>query len=388
MIFVTSYPYIGPRHIRVFDFFKKKDDLVFILPKVWKMKDGKVIMKAESRPGLNIIPARTFFFHSHYPIIRGHLKGWMPATGRLLKKMSKPGDVLFTVAEPNLLMTYLYGRLAKKLGLKHVFFTWQNVRYEERITGLKLRITKWLIKKNISLSHGAICGNIKARDVLMPYLPVGFKVITNPISGVDTEEFKPIEQSEFREKNKLRSKLILTFVGALDKRKGISTLLESFMTSLAKEPNLHLLLIGAGPLDDFVGAFVSEHGLEKSITRFPWLPNDQLPEILSSSDMFIYPSQPYGGWEEQFGYSVAEASACGLPVISTSSGSIPEKVIHGETGLLVEPGNQEAFVRAILTLASDPDLRKKMGEAGRRCIIEKFGQPIVAQKMEEFFRSL
>ena len=117
MIFITSYPYIGPRHIRVFDFFKKKNDLVFILPEVWKMKDGKVTMRPIEKPGLKIIPTPAYFFHSRHFLIGGLLKGWMPGTGSILKKLSHPGDVVYTAIEPNLLTTYLNGRLAKKLGL-------------------------------------------------------------------------------------------------------------------------------------------------------------------------------------------------------------------------------------------------------------------------------
>lgn len=388
MIFITSYPYIGPRHIRVFDFFKKKDDIVFILPKIWKMKNGKVIMKAESRPDLKIIPARTFFFHSHYPVVRGHLKGWTPAQGRIIRKMAKPGDILFTVSEPNLLMTYLSGRLAKKLGLRHVFFTWQNVPYKGRMSGLKLKLTEKLIRKNISLSSGGICGNTKAFDVLAPFIPDNFKTVIAPISGLDIDSFRPGINSDFRAKNQLEDKIVLTFIGALDKRKGITALLNSFIAALSKEPRLRLVMIGAGPLEDFIKNFISEHKIENKIIRMPWQENERLPEILCGSDIFIYPSRPFGGWEEQFGYSVAEASACGLPVISTNSGAIPDKVINGVTGFLVDPDNNKELVESILKLALDQDLRKKMGEAGRQFIVDNFSHKIIAEKIENFLRHI
>src|SRR3989344_8449312 len=122
MIFITSYPYIGERHRKVFDYFQKKDDLVLILPETWKMKDGKVVMKTETIGGIKTIPAKTYFFHSKYPIIKGHLKGWMPTTKKILKKMAHTGDIMYSVSEPNLLVTYFNAKIAKGLGLKYVFF--------------------------------------------------------------------------------------------------------------------------------------------------------------------------------------------------------------------------------------------------------------------------
>lgn len=388
MIFVTSYPYIGPRHIRVFDYFKKKSDLVFILPKIWKMKDGKVVMKPIQKAGLRIISIPVYFFHSKHFIVRGLLKGWMPSTGRIIKKMSHHGDILYTAIEPNLLVTYFNAKIAQKFGLKHAFFTWQNIPYEQRLSGWKLKLTKWLIRKNISLSSGAICGNIKAYNILKPYLPANFKVQTAPISGVDTEQFRPDIPSNFRQEHNLNEKIILTFVGALDKRKGIANLLNSFVAALKIEPRLYLVMIGAGPLEDFIKEFISQNSLEDKVLRFPWLDNEKLPEILVNSDMFVYPSRPYGGWEEQFGYSIAEAASCGLPVISTYCGSIPDLIITGETGFLIQPDNQNELVEKILILAKDQTTMKRMGESGRQFIIENFSHEIVAQKMENFLRSL
>ena len=302
--------------------------------------------------------------------------------------MSRPGDVFYTAIEPNLLVTYLNGRIAKKLGLKHVFFTWQNIEYRDRLLGLKLRLTERLIRKNVSLSSGAICGNAKALKVLKPYLPEGFKTVVAPISGVDTEQFKPGISSDFRQKNNLQDKIVLTFAGALDNRKGIATILNAFIGALAKEPRLRLVVIGTGPLEGFITDFVVQNKLDGKVVRFPWLSNDKLPEIFSNSDIFLYPSEPYGGWEEQFGYSAAEASACGLPIITTDSGSLPDLIIPDETGFLIQPKSPCELEEKILVLAASPELRKKMGESGRRFITENFSHQVVAQKMENFLRSL
>jgi len=388
MIFITGHPYVGERHRQVFDFFNKKDDLVFILPKIWKMKDGKVITKTKTDGALKIVPAETHFFHSKYPVIRGHLKGWMPATKKILKNMSHPGDILYSVSEPNLLVTYLNARIAKKLNLKHIFFTWQNVPYKERLSGLKLKLTEWLIKRNIALSKGVICGNSKALDAIRPYLPDNFPFLVAPVSGVDTERFKPNIYSDFRMRYGLEERIIVLFVGAIDYRKGIFKLIDSFVDAKSKKDSLYLFVIGAGYLDRELKAYVKKKGVAKDTTILPWIENKDLPAFFSNSDIFIYPSQRYGGWEEQFGYSIAEASASCLPVISTKTGSIEDLVINGKTGLLVGPEDVAGLTESLLKLAVDKNLRKEIGEAGREFIKSNFSHEIIAGKLENFLRTL
>ncbi|OGM99546.1 MAG: hypothetical protein A2817_01160 [Candidatus Yanofskybacteria bacterium RIFCSPHIGHO2_01_FULL_39_8b] len=388
MIFIVGYPYIGERHKRVFNFFKKKDDLVFILPEVWKMKNGKVVIRAELGGELKIVPAKTNFFHSHYPIIRGHLKGWMPAIKNILKKMAKSGDVLYTVSEPNLFGTYLNGKIADKLKLKHVIFTWQNVAYRERLSGLKLKATELLIRKNIALSRGIILGNSRALDVIRPYMPDQFPCLVSPVSGIDTKQFKPGASSDFRAQYGLENKTVVLFVGALDYRKGIFKLVDVFAEAGKQENSLHLFMIGSGPLDEELKKYVVERDMSESVTILPWIDNKDLPGYFSSSDIFIYPSQRYGGWEEQFGYSIAEASSSGLPVISTRTGSIEDLIVEDQTGMLVEPDDSAGMISAMLKLARDPVLRKSMGEAGREFIKNNFSHEIIAGKLENFLRAL
>jgi len=391
MIFIVGYPYVGERHRRVFDFFNKKDDLVLILPEVWKMKGGKVVMKADSlanESGLKIIPEKTRFFNSNHPIVKGHLKGWMPATKKILKEMARPGDILYSVSEPNLFVTYLYVKIAKKLNLKHIFFTWQNVPYKSRLSGLKLKLTEWLIKKNIALSSGVICGNIKALEVIKPYLPDNFPHLVAPVSGMDTEKFRPGIASDFRAKYDLENKTIVLFVGAIDNRKGIFKLVDAFVEAKKKEDSLHLVIIGSGPLDKELENYVRLARSDKDIIILSWIDNKDLPGYFANSDIFVYPSQPYGGWEEQFGYSIAEASSSGLPVISTKTGSIGDIVIDGKTGVLIDSENIAGLSRAIWELAQDKNLRDTMGYAGREFVTNNFSHQIIADKLENFLRNI
>lgn len=387
-IFITSYPYVYERYFKVWDYFPEKNRLVFILPKKWTAKGRQIIATTPHRDDLKILPAKAYFSHSHYPLIRGLLKGWMPSAKNIIKQQAKPGDILYTAIEPNLLTTYFNSRLAKRLGLKHVFFTWQNVSYKHRLRGLKLKVTEWLIQQTIANSSGAICGNAKAAEILQTYTGKDFKILVAPISGVDTEKFRPHLSSNFRREHQLEGKTVLTFAGVFDERKGIQTLGAAFKEALAANSQLHLVMIGVGPLKTWMEKFRRDHGLTGQVTLISWLPNEQLPEVLCAADIFVHPSEPYKGWEEQFGYAMAEASACGLPVISTRSGSIEEVILDQKSGILVEPGHAELLKEAILKLTVDPYQRGNMGMMGRMHMVGNFNHIVVAEKFHKFFNSL
>ncbi len=96
-------------------------------------------------------------------------------------------------------------------------------------------------------------------------------------------------------------------------------------------------------------------------------------------------AEPYGGWEEQFGYSMAEASLMELPVVSTRSGSIEDVVVDGKTGILVEPDNVIQLANAMVRLAMDSALRMRLGHEGRKYITRHFSHAVVAQQFFEFF---
>lgn len=387
-IFVTSYPYVYERYFKVWDYFPEKERLVFILPKIWKAKRGQITIEVPKREEIKIIPTTAFFNHSHYPLVRGLLKGWMPWGKRIIERESSPGDILYTAIEPNLLTTYFNAKLAKRLGLKHVFFTWQNVPYKTRLQGSKLKMVEGLIQKTIANSVGAICGNTKAAEILKEYVGENFKILAAPISGVNVKDFHPDISSDFRQKYNLEEKTVLTFAGVFDERKGIPALLDSFLEAYQENKNLRLVMIGVGKLKVYIEEFVKTHHFENEITLIKWLPNEQLPGVLCASDIFAHPSEPQRGWEEQFGYSMAEASACGIPVIATRSGSIEEIIIDQQSGILIEPGNSRQLKEAILKLAADRHRCGNMGMRGRRHMEENYSHEVVAEKFHQFFEKL
>ena len=95
------------------------------------------------------------------------------------------------------------------------------------------------------------------------------------------------------------------------------------------------------------------------------IPDDQLSDIYAQADIFAMTSMPHKQSIEGFGLVYLEAGAHGLPIIAHAIGGVPEAVAHGETGLLVAPGDIAALTAAFAQLIADPALRHRLGEAGR-----------------------
>ena len=388
-ILLSGYTYTRKNLIEVFDSYPEKENLFFILPKNWKEKGGKVLYEPMQRSGLNISHSRAFFFHSKYPLIGGLFKGWMPFfIFRFIKlKLTKGIDILYTNGEVNLLSTLYNAIWAKIFGVKHIFNYWENIPYEQKDKGIKLFFKKIIIRTNIALSDGALCGMHKAEEILRTFSK---EIIIGTFlhAGFNEDRFKPGLEPKIRSQLKLNDKFVLLFVGALGYRKGIHTALEAMHNLKDRFNHLHFVIVGSGEYEDNLKFKVKDLKLENDVTFIPWLKNEELPYYFNSADLFLYPSIPHEGWEEQFGYSIAEASLCELPVISTNTGSIKEVLIDGETGIMVPPGDAGKLSEAIEKIIVNRDLGEQLGKRGRQYIIENFSNKIIANKLFNLFKKV
>ncbi len=385
-ILIAGYVYIKENYFKTFAFYPEPSAINFLLPKTWKAKDGKIIFQPPNAE--NVYVSRAYFYHSHYPLIGGLLKGWLPAFPFVLRRLkrAKKLTIVFSPSEPILLTTLYQAFWSKLFGLKHIIFTWENISYENKFKGLNLLCKKIIIKLTIALSDGIVCGNHKAEEICKRLTKKQTAVI--PLSGVDVDFFRPVNGDRFLNTYNLHDKLIFSYAGAIGYRKGIHILIQAFQNVVLLIPNVHIVIAGSGEYEKEISELITELNLQEHITRIPWLNRVGLRELLSVSHVFVHPSLVYAGWEEQFGYSMAEASAMELPVISTSTGSIEEVVVDGTTGLLVKPNDKASLEEAMIRLGLDLELRKNMGCAGRQHIIQHFSYKIVAEKFYEFFKKV
>lgn len=138
---------------------------------------------------------------------------------------------------------------------------------------------------------------------------------------------------------------------------------------------------GDGPLYSQINAYTQQLGVAEHF-EFVGYVNDPRA-FMNAIEVFVLPSR----WEG-FGYVLTEAMACGKPVVAFAHSSNPEVVVSGETGILVPPGDVDAFAAAVAKLAADPALRGAMGAAGRKRVEERFTFDRCYQELESFLSGL
>ena len=148
-------------------------------------------------------------------------------------------------------------------------------------------------------------------------------------------------------------------------RKGHDVLLRAIPAILRDHPRTRFILFGQGPLHPVVARRVEEAGLSDTVL-LPGFRQD-LPDLLPCLDLLVHPATLEG-----LGVILLQAGASELPVVASAAGGIPEVVVHGETGLLVPPGDPEALSSAVSSLLADPDRARAMGEAGSARVRETF----------------
>ncbi|MBC7130484.1 glycosyltransferase family 4 protein [Candidatus Bathyarchaeota archaeon] len=199
------------------------------------------------------------------------------------------------------------------------------------------------------------------------------KVVPN---GVDPQRFKPMKVSEnFRAKLGIKGKNCILFVGNLVPRKGLNLLIEAAKNVVKENKDAYFLIAGDGPLKNSLIAYARNLNVLGNLKFFGMVSDEMLLKIYNCSDIVVLPSL-----QEGQGITLLEAQATAKPVVACKAGGTSEIVIHGETGLLVNPNSRE-LADALLTLLSDEDVRRRMGEKGRKFVSKNFSWDICARKM-------
>jgi glycosyltransferase involved in cell wall biosynthesis len=225
---------------------------------------------------------------------------------------------------------------------------------------------------------------------LSKYLPEHLNKFSELPNGVNTNYFKPaIRDIELAEKYKIKdSDKVIIFVGGLDSQhyfKGVDILLEAFSKLRSKIKDIKLLIVGDGNLKKKYQSQAKSLGISEE-TIFPgWISNEDLPGYYNLSDVFVLPSTAR---TESFGIVIAEAQACGVPVVVSNWPGSRETLKDGETGFLVNPGDVNDLANKIEKLLLDDDLRKVMGEKGRIRAVELYDWKNVIDKITEVYSNL
>ena len=206
--------------------------------------------------------------------------------------------------------------------------------------------------------------------------------------GIDVDHFCPQDSTALRKELKLENKQVIVSVGRLVHRKGQDRLIQALPEILKSVPDAHILMVGQGPYLPHLKKLVARHNLNDHVSFIGRIQYAQLPQYICAGDIFAMPSRSrfFGLEVEGLGIVYLEASACGLPVITGSSGGAPDAVLDGVTGFVVDGENDGAIAAAAIRLLNDVDGAKAMGTAGREWIIENWRWEIWSQRFNKLLQ--
>jgi glycosyltransferase involved in cell wall biosynthesis len=173
------------------------------------------------------------------------------------------------------------------------------------------------------------------------------------------------------------------YLGRLVPEKGLLDLVEALLDT---PPHIRLMLVGDGSQRPAIERRVTELSLAERVNILPAVNSAQVPETLCSFDMLVLPSRTRPNWKEQFGRVLVEAMSCGVPVLGSSSGEIPNVI--GDAGLVFPEGDVRALRAAIVGLASDPVRREALARRGRERALSHFTQRAVAERFVAVYTAM
>lgn len=234
---------------------------------------------------------------------------------------------------------------------------------------------RWVTKHALSHAGAITATGMRLAEATLPYAPRGKAVTVIPY-GVDLDVFRPAPRAQ-------RPHPIVGSVGRLSPEKGIDHLLRAVALLRDNGVTVDVVLAGDGPSRESLGRLALELKIAGRVRWIGEVAHDDVPVVLQGFDIFAMPST----WEG-FGVAAIEASAMQLPVVASDIHGIPDVVVDGETGLLVPPAAAPTLAAAIARLATDAELRERMGTAGRVYVERRYRWHDNARLMERLYDEL
>ncbi len=290
---------------------------------------------------------------------------------RLLKLWRRDTFDLLRIHSPSL---GPLGRLYKRIAQRPTVAHYHHLEADKRV---QMMLSRWALGHyDLITTDSEFCVEQLTTTFGVPRQKM---VIVYP--GVDPKYQPQARAQALQQQWELAGKTVLLYMGVLAPRKNLRFLLDVFKQAWQQQPDLVLLITGAGPQSGDLRQYAEQLGLAPVVRFTGYIDEAAKVQYYNLADIFVFPSLLEG-----FGMVVAEAMACGVPVVSSNAASLPEVV--GEAGLLVSPTDIQTFSQQIVRLAQDTALRHQLGEQGRTRIQEKFSWTTAAQQTLAAYQSV
>lgn len=306
--------------------------------------------------------------------------------GRRLVKYFKQHNPQYDIVHDN--QSLCYGLLALQKRGVNIIATVHHPITQDRDLALAAATSKgqrWLINRWYSflsmqqkvvqqLEQVITVSRQSQRDISQAFARPATQITVIP-NGVDTSIFKPLPNIA-----RLPYQLITT-ASSDQPLKGLSVLLRALKKVSDQFPLLHLIVIGKLKENGETQKELAQLDLQHKVQFKSGISNSELVEQYAQASIAVVPSLYEG-----FGLPAAEAMACGVPLICSDGGALPEVV--GDGARLVRAGDVDELVQALTELLTDAALRQQLGEKGRAHILQQLSWDCVGKKMEAFYRQV
>jgi glycosyltransferase involved in cell wall biosynthesis len=214
--------------------------------------------------------------------------------------------------------------------------------------------------------------------------------------GVNLDLFSPLPQAESKKEIAFSiDNFLITYVGRLEERKGINTLLEAI--HLVDDPRIQAVIVGGPPTEKpFLSwaelntqpfkqynDLIQQFGIENQVTFTGGKPQEELSKYYSAADVTVIPS-----YYEPFGMTAIEAMACGSSVIASRVGGLKSTVKENKVGALFDPRSAEQLAEKIKIILDQPSMNTEMRRNARPYVEENFSWKVVAKEVAQVYQEL
>jgi glycosyltransferase involved in cell wall biosynthesis len=338
-------------------------ELVAVVPPYWyEERVGVQRFERAYTSGYQMIEYPMWFNGRH------HIH-FYPGIGRIIRSF-KP-DIVHIDEEPYNFVTLHAATLARLAGAKVLFFSWQNLYRRYPIPFRLIELT------NYRLCAAGVAGNREAVGVLRRK---GYRGTLDviPQFGVDPEIYSPSKDPPAKKYP------VIGFAGRLVHEKGADILIEAVSRLKSRAPRLQI--IGNGSERSRLEHLAAYKGIRDRVTFRGQVAPADMPDTLRSLDVLVVPSRTRPNWKEQFGRIIIESMSCGVPVLGSNSGEIPNVI--GNPDLIFPEDNVDALTRKLNQLIEDQELREELSRWARQRVLDYFTQASVARRYYHVYRMM
>ena len=347
-------------------------EIILVVPKRWRF-NGHCVPSDPDKSCLRVLTSTALLAG------RAH-RAFYPALRRLVIKL-KP-DILYVNAEPESFLGFQGAWIKHRVGphMKYILMSWRNIDYPPGGFPYKMaRLHDWAEEYSLRMADACIVRNAEAAAILRKK-GYGKSVLIPP--AVDRSLFYPAK-GDAGPADEGHALWVVGYVGRIDSQKGIDTLL---MAAASLGPGFSLLITGEGSAKRTLQRLARSLGIADRVTWKPGIPHSDVREHLIRAKALVLPSRTGTFWKEQFGRVLIESMACGVPVVGSDSGEIPNVI--GDAGIVVPEGDPRALADALLRLRRDEGLRRELIARGHSRVERLFSIQAVLPRYQELFSRL